>query len=86
MSSELMRLHRSLPYSTRQPVDHPVSLYAASKKANELMAGRLLVRGPSFRHFSNPGARGTDSFKLSIRGSSLRVNGTSQIDVEVTSQ
>jgi len=27
-----------LPFSERQSVDHPVSLYAASKKANELMA------------------------------------------------
>jgi UDP-glucuronate 4-epimerase len=27
-----------LPFSEDQPVDHPVSLYAATKKANELMA------------------------------------------------
>jgi UDP-glucuronate 4-epimerase len=27
-----------LPFSVRDPVDHPVSLYAATKKANELMA------------------------------------------------
>jgi UDP-glucuronate 4-epimerase len=27
-----------MPFSTRQNVDHPVSLYAATKKANELMA------------------------------------------------
>jgi len=27
-----------LPFATRDPVDHPVSLYAATKKANELMA------------------------------------------------
>jgi len=27
-----------IPFSTNDPVDHPVSLYAASKKANELMA------------------------------------------------
>jgi UDP-glucuronate 4-epimerase len=27
-----------LPFSTRDNVDHPISLYAASKKANELMA------------------------------------------------
>jgi len=29
---------RKLPSSCRDPVDHPVSLYAATKKANELMA------------------------------------------------
>jgi hypothetical protein len=48
--------------------------------------GRLLVQGPSFRYFSNPGTRGPDSFKLSISGTSLRMNGTSLIEVDVTSQ
>lgn len=28
----------TMPYSTRDSVDHPLSLYAATKKANELMA------------------------------------------------
>jgi UDP-glucuronate 4-epimerase len=37
-SSSVYGANRTLPYSTRQPVDHPISLYAASKKANELMA------------------------------------------------
>jgi UDP-glucuronate 4-epimerase len=27
-----------MPFSTSDPVDHPISLYAASKKSNELMA------------------------------------------------
>ena len=27
-----------MPFSENQPVDHPVSLYAATKKSNELMA------------------------------------------------
>ena len=27
-----------MPFSVHDNVDHPVSLYAASKKANELMA------------------------------------------------
>jgi hypothetical protein len=49
-------------------------------------SGRVLVQGPSFRYFSNPGARGTDSFKISISGTSLRVSGTSSIEVDVTSQ
>jgi hypothetical protein len=46
--------------------------------------GRLLVQGPSFRYFSNPGAQGTDSFKLSISGTSLRLKGASIIEVDVT--
>jgi hypothetical protein len=52
----------------------------------EPKAGRLVLQGPSFRYFSNPGARGADSFKLAITGSSLHVNGTSAIEVEITSQ
>jgi UDP-glucuronate 4-epimerase len=31
-------LNESMPFSTSHNVDHPVSLYAASKKSNELMA------------------------------------------------
>ncbi|UCH41695.1 MAG: NAD-dependent epimerase [Gammaproteobacteria bacterium] len=37
-SSSVYGANRSLPFSTSDNVDHPISLYAASKKANELMA------------------------------------------------
>ena len=37
-SSSVYGGNRNLPFQERQPVNHPVSLYAASKKANELMA------------------------------------------------
>lgn len=37
-SSSVYGLNESLPFSTRDNVDHPVSLYAVSKKSNELMA------------------------------------------------
>ena len=37
-SSSVYGGNRNLPFSEKQPVNHPVSLYAASKKANELMA------------------------------------------------
>ena len=37
-SSSVYGGNRNLPFDERQPVNHPVSLYAASKKANELMA------------------------------------------------
>lgn len=37
-SSSIYGLNAATPYSTSQNVDHPVSLYAASKKSNELMA------------------------------------------------
>ena len=37
-SSSVYGANQVLPFSEDQPVDHPVSLYAATKKANELMA------------------------------------------------
>lgn len=37
-SSSVYGLNETLPFSTRDNVDHPVSLYAVSKKSNELMA------------------------------------------------
>lgn len=37
-SSAVYGLNARLPFSERDNVDHPVSLYAATKKANELMA------------------------------------------------
>lgn len=37
-SSSVYGSNKKLPYSTADPVDHPVSLYAATKKSNELMA------------------------------------------------
>ncbi|HEY7386380.1 MAG TPA: NAD-dependent epimerase [Beijerinckiaceae bacterium] len=37
-SSSVYGANRKLPFSERDPVDHPISLYAATKKADELMA------------------------------------------------
>jgi UDP-glucuronate 4-epimerase len=37
-SSSVYGLNESMPFSTSHNVDHPISLYAASKKSNELMA------------------------------------------------
>jgi UDP-glucuronate 4-epimerase len=37
-SSSVYGLNRKTPFSTSDSVDHPVSLYAATKKANELMS------------------------------------------------
>lgn len=37
-SSSVYGLNEAQPFSTKDNVDHPISLYAASKKANELMA------------------------------------------------
>lgn len=37
-SSSVYGLNEKIPFSTKDNVDHPISLYAASKKSNELMA------------------------------------------------
>ena len=37
-SSSVYGLNEKIPFSTTDNVDHPISLYAASKKSNELMA------------------------------------------------
>lgn len=37
-SSSVYGLNEEVPFHTHQSVDHPISLYAASKKSNELMA------------------------------------------------
>ena len=37
-SSSVYGLNEKIPFSVHDPVDHPISLYAATKKANELMA------------------------------------------------
>lgn len=37
-SSSVYGANKKIPFSTQDNVDHPISLYAATKKANELMA------------------------------------------------
>ena len=37
-SSSVYGANRKLPFSVRDPIDHPISVYAATKKANELLA------------------------------------------------
>jgi UDP-glucuronate 4-epimerase len=62
-SSSVYGANTSLPFSVHQNVDHPLSLYAASKKANELMAHtyahlyRLPVTGLRFFTVYGPWGR-----------------------------
>lgn len=62
-SSSVYGLNSSVPFSVGDNVDHPVSLYAASKKANELMAHtyahlyRLPVTGLRFFTVYGPWGR-----------------------------
>jgi UDP-glucuronate 4-epimerase len=62
-SSSVYGANTAMPFSVHQNVDHPVSLYAASKKANELMAHtyahlyRLPVTGLRFFTVYGPWGR-----------------------------
>ena len=62
-SSSVYGLNRQLPFSVHHNVDHPISFYAATKKANELMAHsyshlfRLPVTGLRFFTVYGPWGR-----------------------------
>ncbi len=62
-SSSVYGANTTMPFSVNQSVDHPVSLYAATKKANELMAHsyahlyRLPVTGLRFFTVYGPWGR-----------------------------
>ena len=56
-SSSVYGTNTTMPFSVRHNVDHPVSLYAASKKANELMAH-------SYSHLFNLPATGLRFFTV----------------------
>jgi hypothetical protein len=49
-------------------------------------SGRLVIQGPSFRYFADADGTGSNSFKIAISGTSLHLNGTSSIEVDITSQ
>ncbi len=67
-SSSVYGANTDLPFSVRHDVDHPLSLYAASKKANELMAHTYshLYRLPTtgLRFFTVYGPRGRPDMAL----------------------
>ena len=62
-SSSVYGANRTMPFSVHHNVDHPVSLYAATKKANELMAHTyshlygLPTTGLRFFHVYGPWGR-----------------------------
>ena len=56
-SSSVYGGNTNMPFSEKQPVDHPVSLYAATKKSNELMAH-------SYSHLFNLPATGLRFFTV----------------------
>ena len=82
-SSSVYGLNKSLPFSTKDNVDHPVSLYAASKKSNELMAHTYShlfgIRTTGLRFFTVYGPWGRPDMALFLFAKAALENGT--IDV-----
>jgi UDP-glucuronate 4-epimerase len=78
-SSSVYGANTKLPFSVRDNVDHPISLYAASKKANELMAHSYshLYRLPStgLRFFTVYGPWGRPDMAIFIFAKAI-VDGT----------
>lgn len=67
-SSSVYGLNESLPFATSHNVDHPISLYAASKKSNELMAHTYAhlfgIRATGLRFFTVYGPWGRPDMAL----------------------
>jgi UDP-glucuronate 4-epimerase len=72
-SSSVYGDNKKMPFSESDPVDHPVSLYAATKRANELMAFsyshlyRLPVTGLRFFTVYGPWGRPDQSLFLFVK-------------------
>jgi UDP-glucuronate 4-epimerase len=82
-SSSVYGLNKKLPFSTKDNVDHPASLYAASKKSNELMAHTYShlfgIRTTGLRFFTVYGPWGRPDMALFLFTKAALENGT--IDV-----
>lgn len=82
-SSSVYGGNKKVPFSTDDPVDHPVSLYAATKKSNELLAHsysklyNIPLTGLRFFTVYGPAGR-TDMFYFSATNT-LRSGGTIKI-------
>lgn len=82
-SSSVYGGNKKVPFSTEDPVDHPVSLYAATKKSNELLAhaySKLYdIPSTGLRFFTVYGPAGRpDMFYFSatqklVRGETIRI-------------
>lgn len=82
-SSSVYGLNKRLPFSTKDNVDHPVSLYAATKKSNELMAHTYShlfgIRTTGLRFFTVYGPFGRPDMALFLFAKAALENGS--IDV-----
>ena len=83
-SSSVYGLNASIPFSELDAVDHPISLYAATKKSNELMAHTYSylhnINTTGLRFFTVYGPWGRPDMalfkftKAIIEGSAVRIN------------
>ena len=82
-SSSVYGANKKVPYSTEDQVDHPVSLYAATKKSNELLAysyGKLYgIPVTGLRFFTVYGPMGRPDMAYFGFTNKLRNNETIQI-------
>lgn len=82
-SSSVYGGNEKVPFSEADPVDHPVSLYAATKKANELMAhaySKLYgIPCTGLRFFTVYGPLGRPDMAYFKFANTLRAGGTIQI-------
>ena len=82
-SSSVYGLNKNLPFSTKDNVDHPISVYAASKKSNELLAHTYShlfgIRSTGLRFFTVYGPWGRPDMALFLFAKAALENGT--IDV-----
>jgi UDP-glucuronate 4-epimerase len=82
-SSSVYGLNETMPFSVKHSVDHPVSLYAASKKANELMAHTYshLYRIPTsgLRFFTVYGPWGRPDMAYFLFAEAIRQNRPIQV-------
>ncbi len=77
-SSSVYGGNTSLPFSESQTVDHPVSLYAATKKSNELMAHTYThlygIQTVGLRFFTAYGAWGRPDMALWLFADAIMAN------------
>ena len=75
-SSSVYGANTKLPFSVHQNVDHPISLYAATKKANELMAHAyshlFALPATGLRFFTVYGPWGRPDMAMFIFASAIR--------------
>lgn len=82
-SSSVYGSNKKIPYSVDDPVDHPVSLYAATKKSNELLAHAYAklydIPSTSLRFFTVYGPAGRPDMAYFGFTNTLRQGGTIKI-------